>query len=238
MSKLDSVLQRFFSPLKTPVVPSHTRESSSAQPQIYDVTDHAGQIDLDKLSVIKWTPAWLTRAERLMIYTLIFSLRPQRYLEIGTFQGGSALIVASALDALGSDGRIFCVDPNPKITDENWSIIKHRATMFTGYSPGILSEVYSQANGFFDFIFIDGDHTYNGVMRDAEGVMPYVTIGTYLLFHDSFFPEVSRGLQDFAARYPDRLVDCGPITREVTVHHEPGQEPVYWGGLHLMKVYA
>jgi predicted O-methyltransferase YrrM len=235
MSKFRSVLQRFFSLSKMPVT---TPQATKNQIETYDVTDYADQIDLTRLDVVTWTPAWLSRAERLMIYTLIFSLRPQRYLEIGTFQGGSALIVASALDALDADGRIFCVDPNPKITDENWERIKHRTSLFTGFSPQILAEVYNQAGNFFDFVFIDGDHTYNGIMRDAEGVLPYVTGGTYLLFHDSFFPEVKQALHDFATRYRERIVDCGPITREVTIQQEPNQASVPWGGLHLVRVTA
>ena len=236
MSRLNSILKkvihRFNQNRQTS--PSHTL--SPLEVTTYDVTDHADQIDLTSLEVIKWTPAWLSRAERLTIYTLCFSLRPRRYLEIGTFQGGSALIVAAAMDTVRSDGCMYCVDPNPRMTPENWARIEHRATLFTGYSPDILPEVYAKAGGPFDFVFIDGDHTYNGVLRDAEGVLPYVTAGTYLLFHDSFFPEVKQGLHDFATRYCERVADCGPITREVTIQQEPNQVPVPWGGLHLMRV--
>jgi predicted O-methyltransferase YrrM len=97
MSKFRSVLQRFFSLSKMPVT---TPQATKNQIETYDVTDYADQIDLTRLDVVTWTPAWLSRAERLMIYTLIFSLRPQRYLEIGTFQGGSALM----FDGIIKDG--------------------------------------------------------------------------------------------------------------------------------------
>ena len=35
--------------------------------------------------------------------------------------GGSALVVAAAMDAARYDGRIVCVDPNPNIAPEHWA---------------------------------------------------------------------------------------------------------------------
>ncbi len=70
----------------------------------YDVTPFAGEFDLTWLSEIEVAPVWMTRAERLLMFTMAFCLRPLAYVEIGTFQGGSALMVGSALDALQSDG--------------------------------------------------------------------------------------------------------------------------------------
>ncbi len=37
----------------------------------------------------------------------------------------------------------------------------------------------------FDFIFIDGDHTYNAVKQDFEEWLPLLTSGGYVGFHDS-----------------------------------------------------
>lgn len=203
---------------------------------VYDVTAFASEFDLESLEVIKWAPMWMTRAERLLIYTLTFTLRPSRYLEIGTLQGGSALVVNAAMDALKSDGRIICVDPEPKIASENWQKMEHRATLITGYSPAALSQAMDAAGGLFDFVLIDGDHTYSGVVRDANGVLPYLANGAYLLFHDSFFPEVARGLQDFANKHADRIVDFGTLTREVTYQESEDGDPVRWGGLRLMQL--
>lgn len=202
----------------------------------YDVTSHAAEIDLSALQVITWTPAWLSRAERLTLFSLIFSLRPMRYMEIGTFQGGSALIVAAAMDTLNHDGRMFCVDPNPRMKDEHWQQIQHRTTLFQGYSPDVLTQVAQAAGAPFDFVFIDGDHSYKGVLRDARGVMPYVSSGSYLLFHDAFFPDVERGLNDFAREFNQKVIDCGPITREITVQQDEGRPPIPWGGFRLMRV--
>lgn len=206
--------------------------------EVHDVTSHFTEFDLSALEVFKWVPAHMTRSERLLMFTLAFNLRPQRYLEIGTFQGGSALIVAAALDSLRSDARMVCVDPRPAIAPEHWEKLKHRTTLLTGFSPDILPEAQKAAGGPFDLVLIDGDHSFEGMMRDAEGVLPYVRPGSYLLFHDSFYHEVDEGIKAFVQRHADRVVDLGQMTREVTVHQEPGGAPVHWGGLRLLQLRA
>lgn len=38
----------------------------------------------------------------------------------------------------------------------------------------------------FDLVFIDGDHSYNGVRRDFETYMPFVARGGIVAFHDTW----------------------------------------------------
>lgn len=204
--------------------------------RVYDVTAFLADIDLEALDVIRWAPAWMTRAERLLLYSLVFGLRPRCYLEIGTLEGGSALIVSTAMDASGNDGRMVCVEPNPQIDPEHWSRIGSRATLLQGSSPDVLPDAYETAGSPFDFVFIDGDHTYAGVLRDANGVLPFVADGAYLLFHDSFLPDVARAVHVFVAQHSDQIVDFGTLTREVTLQPQPQAEPIQWGGLRMMQI--
>lgn len=202
---------------------------------VFDVTPFFDQIDLTSLEVIRQAPAWMTRGERLLLFALIFGLRPARYLEIGTFQGGSALIVAASMDASGSHGRIVCIDPKPEIKPEDWKRIEHRGTLLQARSPEILAHAVQVVGGMIDFALIDGDHTAAGVTRDAEGVLPFLAQGGYLLFHDAYFPQVGRALDDFAKRNPEQIIDLGCLTREVTLHTLPSSDIVTWGGLRLMR---
>jgi len=204
--------------------------------EVYDVSAFSTDIDLSTLDVIRWTPAWMTRAERLLLYTLIFSLRPTRYLEIGTFQGGSALVVAAAMQASNNDGKLVCIDPHPQITPENWKRIEPRTTLLQGYSPAILPHACEMAGGPFDFVLIDGDHTEKGVVRDANGVLPFVQSGAYILCHDSFNDEVAHGIDRFVTQNSAQIVDLGILTREVTVQLQPRATPIRWGGLRLIQV--
>ena len=90
--------------------------------RLTDVTDHdhGADFDLSSLDVIASAPAWLTTAERLILFTLIYSLRPKRYLEIGILYGGASLIVSRAMDTIGSGGRLILVDAKPQVSDEDW----------------------------------------------------------------------------------------------------------------------
>ncbi len=213
----------------------HTAKTIAPDVKVHDVTASLTDIDLSALDVIEWTPAHMSRAERLLLYTLIFTLRPTRYLEIGTLHGGSALIVTAAMDALNIPSKLVCVDPNPRISPEHWEKLKHRTTVVEGFSPDILQKAEQTAGGLFDFVLIDGDHSYEGLMRDAVGVLPFVSNGAYILFHDSFFSEVKNGLDDFVKEYADQVVDFGAMTREVTLQ-KTDAEPILWGGLRMLQV--
>ncbi len=202
---------------------------------VHDVTPFASEFNLEAMEIIHSAPVWMSRAERLLLYTLIFTLRPSRYLEIGTFKGGSALVVNAALDALNSQTPLICVDPKWNVASEDWQKIEHRATFVEGYSPDILPKAEEAAGGKFDFVLIDGDHTCKGVLRDARGVLPHLTSNAYLLFHDSFFTEVARGLNQFADENAHQLVDFGSLTREVTVQEHEEKGAIQWGGLRLMQ---
>jgi len=44
-----------------------------------------------------------------------------------------------------------------------------------------------------DFLFIDGDHTYDGVKNDYNNHFQFVRSGGYLIFHDTIsYPEVGK----------------------------------------------
>ncbi len=116
------------------------------------VTAFPPAIDLATLEMVNQAPAWITPAERLLLYTLTFCLRPARYLEIGTFKGGSAMIVVAAMEASANDGQLVCVDPHPQISDEHWARIKSRTTLLQGFSPAILPRAYEAAGGAFDLV--------------------------------------------------------------------------------------
>jgi predicted O-methyltransferase YrrM len=176
----------------------------------------------------------MTMAERIVLYALVIGLRPRRCLEIGTFKGGSALIIAAALDDSG-DGILACVDPNAQIKPEHWKEIAHRAILFQKPSPEILPDASRAVGGKFDFALIDGDHSTEGVVRDISGVLPLLESPAYLLLHDAHNQEVISGIRTVLAHPENRLTYCGPISTEKTVDSSPG---VAWGGLRLLRFFA
>jgi hypothetical protein len=56
-----------------------------------------------------------------------------------------------------------------------------RATLHEGDSAASLAAF---ADGFFDWVYIDGDHSYAGVRRDIAAALPKVKPGGLLVFND------------------------------------------------------
>jgi len=177
----------------------------------------------------------MSMGERVVLYALVYGLRPDRVLEIGTFRGGSSMIISAALDDVGS-GNLVCVDPVPQVAPDNWAQIEHRATMLAGPSPAILDQATAAAGGRFDFALIDGDHSYDGVIADIEGTLPLMADDAHILFHDAHYFEVAEALVETLTRHPDVLIDCGMISTEQTQDPASGGErPVIWGGLRMLR---
>ena len=188
-----------------------------------------------RFGAIYTAPILMTWSERVVLYSTIFGLRPQRCLEIGTHKGGSSLIISSALDDIGT-GYLVCVDPHPLVAPELWQQIDHHATLLKGTSPEILDQAVQSAGGTFDFAFIDGDHEFPGVVRDIEGVLPVLAEKAYLLFHDAHYYEVTDAIEHMIQKYPRNLTDCGMVSVEQTPENRSVDgRPVVWGGLRMVR---
>lgn len=180
-------------------------------------------------------PAQMVLSERMLLFALIYGLRPTMVLEIGTAEGGSAMIICAAMDTSGC-GKLVCVDPAPRISPEHWARIAHRAALVSGVSSEI--EAIRCASGIenvrFDFVLVDGDHSYQGVLTDIAIVTQFLREGSYVLFHDAHFVDVKKAIDVSLQQYP--LIDCGLLSLEAkeTDLMYLGQ-PVQWGGLRLLR---
>ena len=181
-----------------------------------DLDAFGRDIDFDALDVMRTAPAMLTGAERLMLFNLIYCLRPQEYIEVGIRFGGASLIVSKAMDASTSDGKLYLVDASPEVAAETWQQIEHRSELIERCSPGILADAARKARAPFDFAFIDAGHQMQAVLRDSVGVFPFLADGAYLLFHDAYRTDVREGIDRFVAMHPASLVDVGMVTRQFT----------------------
>ena len=114
-------------------------------------------------------------------------------LEIGTYMGVSACAIAASM---APDGRLFCVDPwVPRRGRENPCLTICRRELTR---KGLLDRVEfvraesRRANeilpGAFDFAFIDGDHSLDGIKTDWEIVRHRLALGGIVCLHDSLVP--------------------------------------------------
>jgi predicted O-methyltransferase YrrM len=142
------------------------------------------------------------------------------------------MIIAAALDDVGR-GKLGCVDPNPDIAPDLWQKICGRGTMIVGGSPEVLGDAAKALGGRFSLVFIDGDHSKPGVMRDIEGVLPWLEDSAYLLFHDVYYREVAEGITAALLVHSDCLTDCGLLSKERV--SDTGNPDILWGGLQLVR---
>ena len=128
-------------------------------------------------------------------------------LEIGTGPGGSSLLMAQAMEDFEIDGSIYTIG-----WEEN-QVDKDNVAAYINSFVGINRRVvhlpeksedvhYRFPAGFFDFIYVDGDHSYEGVARDIRNYAPKLAREGIMAFHDTNKPEVALAI---AAYLPWRL---------------------------------
>jgi len=135
------------------------------------------------------------RSEFRQFLELVAELRPRRMLEIGTANGGSLLVLAGLC---APDAKIMSIDlPDGEFGGgyPSWKLPIYRAfaradqqvELLRGdsHDPGSLAKVDALlGDDKLDLLFIDGDHTYDGVRRDFEMYSPLVRKGGLIAFHD------------------------------------------------------
>jgi len=128
-------------------------------------------------------PSEITRLARA-----VAALKPKIILEIGTARGGTSLIWSS----LASEEVITCdlvhhAAQRPLLEALAPPGSKCRMTLLTGNShdAAFKQRVAQALNGRkADFIFIDGDHTVEGVTADYNDYKEFVRPGGIIAFHD------------------------------------------------------
>ncbi|KAI9253933.1 O-methyltransferase [Phascolomyces articulosus] len=102
----------------------------------------------------------IPETERKFLYHLIKLLRPTNILEIGTFTGASAIIMATALGK-NTNGKLVTLDVNPTCMDVARKYVKrlqleNRVDLRLGLALDSLKELIKEEPKLqFDFIFID-----------------------------------------------------------------------------------
>jgi|SRR5271166_696223 len=169
----------------------------------------------------------ITVEEACHLAAIVKSLRSRRVLEIGTYDGNTALTLAANLD---DHGAVVTVDLPP-----DFDLEKDHATLT--YSDGEMNltardqlgrqfrnhplssrirQVYGDSaaldwtklGGPFELIFIDGCHAEEYVRSDSENALKILAAGGAIVWHDyGMIPEVS-SVVDRIAREVVRLKVC------------------------------
>lgn len=138
---------------------------------------------------------WQFREEILGLAKLYEQHRPCRIMEIGTANGGTLFVHARLAPA---DAVLVSVDlPGGKFgggypawkTPYYNSFKKSKQVLHLmradSHARETFAKVQSVLDGkMLDYLFIDGDHTYEGVKQDYEMYSPLVRPGGIVVFHD------------------------------------------------------
>ncbi|MEL6111366.1 MAG: CmcI family methyltransferase [Pseudomonadota bacterium] len=182
----------------------------------------------DRIGVVFSEPHDMPLGDRILLYGLIRGLKPEAVLEIGVRWGGSARIIAAAMEANGR-GAIVGLDPDLSNFRPHASELFGRYHLVEGYSPDDTEKALAKIGGMTDLVFIDAVHTYAAVKEDFRGVYEHLKPGAHILFHDAFHQGVQQAVQDVLAEY-DGLTDLGMMSRNAT-----SEPPLSYSGLHMVR---
>ena len=145
--------------------------------------------DAQRLGIVQLRP------EALQLLRIVEDLKPRGVLEIGTLHGGSLLLWARAA---ARDATLVSVDLPPWEADDPAERSKRCALERVGsrrqrvhvvrgdsHDPAVREQARQRLNGqAVDFLFLDGDHSYDGVARDFADYVQLVRPGGIVAFHD------------------------------------------------------
>lgn len=156
------------------------------------------------------------RSHILLLYEIAFESKPNNILEIGVgSRGQSTKVFLSALKE-NENGTLTSIDDGARK-----SLYKNINERFGDYWKMIVGDshsidTYNKVKDIkFDLMFIDGDHTYEGVKKDFEMYVPLLKDGGLILMHDTI--NDNEGVKDFwkEIKYPKVNLEFGKSIRGI-----------------------
>lgn len=132
----------------------------------------------------------LTCEEKKMLFELASQKKMGVFVEIGSYLGASTSFIAAAID--DDKAKLFCVDTwnnetmpdGEKDTYQSFIIniekFRQKITPLRGKSTNVAKAFTEKV----DFLFIDGDHSYNAVKADVVSWLPKLKSDAIIIFHD------------------------------------------------------
>lgn len=152
-------------------------DSASSLSQLIDEVQHSDQFRAHQKD-----------SEIRRFLEIVRDLQPKVVCEIGAARGGSLCMFSRVVAA---DARLLSIDLNfsklqkaalPAFAKPGQHVACLEAD---SHQPATLAAVRNWLGGRqIDLLFIDGDHTYDGVARDFEMYAPLVRSGGVIGFHD------------------------------------------------------
>lgn len=107
---------------------------------------------------------------------LIMEIKPDVIIEIGTWHGGSALMLAHLCDAMGT-GRVISIDKNPAP-----NLSHPRITWLTGDATKVFLQITSKEKV---LVIEDSSHEYQQCLDVLRHYSEFISPGSYLIVEDT-----------------------------------------------------
>jgi len=141
-------------------------------------------------------------SEGLMIYKLIKQYKPKKLIETGLASGISTCYM---LNAISSGDKIYSIDPFQKIQWDRFGLINvYEVANELGlpkntyhWIPEYSKNYFKSTSDKYDFMLIDGDHTYEGALVDLYGSLKILNNKGILAIDDVLHDQVRKALDEF-----------------------------------------
>jgi predicted O-methyltransferase YrrM len=168
----------------------------------------------------------MTIRQTAYIFGLVRHAHPKKVVEIGRFKGGSTLVIAAAMNG---EGEFWSIDVGEKESRRIHNEANHRSydeqlrdlCSQLGLKVHIIgadSRTVELDTGELDLVFIDGDHSYEGVKNDFERFGRRAAVGGAVLFDDAFPEEVFASHSETVGRLVTEIVAEGEFRLVKTVN--------------------
>jgi len=162
---------------------------------------------------------WKNPLDAWIYQEILYEVRPDVVVEIGSRYGGSTRYFADLLEIIGN-GMVISIDPHR----EEYALDHPRVLALTGKSEdaSILAEVAACCDGKTVFVIQDGGHDKDQVLLDLENYSRFVNQGSYFVVEDGIvdlfhsedglgFAEDHPGplaaVEEFLRRHPEFVAD-------------------------------
>jgi len=134
----------------------------------------------------------LTGSEKMKLLELAAANKTGNFVEIGSYLGASSCFIAAGIKRAGGASKLYCVDTwlNDSMTEGGRDTYGEFLKNTSKYKEFIipLRNTSEAASKIFDdkinFLFIDGDHSYEFVKDDIDSWLQKLNSGAVVIFHD------------------------------------------------------
>jgi MoaA/NifB/PqqE/SkfB family radical SAM enzyme/glycosyltransferase involved in cell wall biosynthesis/predicted O-methyltransferase YrrM len=149
----------------------------------------------------------LTAEEKATLFDLARKTRGISFVEIGSYVGASASLLALAFASMSSSAKVYCVDTwnnegmSEGVRDTYGEFLQNTRELADYLIPlrGASGDIASRFHGQADFLFINGEHLYEGLATYIVSWFPKLRPGSVVVFHDICWAEgVQRAFTELA----------------------------------------